>query len=78
MFQKFGTTMKMENNIDIMSIFLFHLKIDVLKLNQLGPQIKRKTIFTSKNRQEKIWDINMIYGFLTIKVIFNKFNNYLE
>ncbi len=62
--------MKMENNIDIMLTFLFHLKIDVLKLNQLGQQKRRKIIFILKKKQEKKWVTNMIYGYLTKKVIF--------
>jgi hypothetical protein len=70
MFQKFGIMMKMENNIDIMLTFLFHLKIDVLKLNQLGQQKRRKIIFILKKKQEKKWVTNMIYGYLTKKVIF--------
>ena len=42
MFLLFGIMMIAVKNIDIMLIFLFHLKIGVLKLNLTGPQRKSK------------------------------------
>jgi len=41
----FGIMMKMEKNTDIMLIFLYHLKIVVLKLSLLGPYRKKKILY---------------------------------
>ena len=68
MFRQFGIMIQMVRNIDIMLIFSYLARINVLKLNHHG-QLKNQKVYLKNKKQEKNWDMNMKYGYMILRVI---------